>query len=267
MRNGFLKSFLALFIVLNLIFFESIIGWIYSLSDIFWALADFDLFCVVWAVVIVAFIVVFLVYFFKHREKEEIVKVVEFKCPDDMSPLELGFLIDGVVDNEDLSSLLVYWASKKYIEISNEKKNQKITKLVEKLPDESKEYEKKMFQTIFLKDKEVLVDKIPDGLKNGNNVVIKNAIKTVEKDIGDKYFDKKAMWYKQILICATALLYCIAVMYLVLSDYQIGVGYIGSVFAVVSTVLYILVADWFLKYYDYRHKNNSSKGKDRKSVV
>ena len=46
-----------------------------------------------------------------------IVKPVEFYPPDDITPAEVGYIVDGRIDNKDLSSMIIYFASKGYLEI------------------------------------------------------------------------------------------------------------------------------------------------------
>ncbi len=261
MKNGLLKSFLVIFILVNLFFFEFIAASLCFLSDLLYSFFDdFDIFCIVLLVLFLIFLGFFIFYLVKHKDKDDIVKVVEFNCPDDLSPLEVGFLVDGVIDDEDLSSMLVYWASKNYIEISNDKKNPKITKLVDKLPEQCKEYEKRMFDGIFLNNKEIYVKQISERLQNNGRSrdAVRSASKIVEQQIGDKYFDKKGMWIRQIFICLISVLFYISLMYIVLEFYDEDVGYLVGIIAVVLTALYVLSAQVFLKYYDYRHKNSNT---------
>ena len=77
------------------------------------------------------FIALFIVYlvalltFIIINRRKKIIEIVEFSAPNDMTPADAGFVIDKIVDNKDVSSLLIYWAQKKYLSIinQNEKKN------------------------------------------------------------------------------------------------------------------------------------------------
>jgi uncharacterized membrane protein YgcG len=73
-----------------------------------------------------------------------------------MNPSEIGYIIDGSVDNKDVTSLIVYWADKGYLEIEEEKsgkgifKKKKLELIKIKDPDtDAKGYEKKMFKKLF----------------------------------------------------------------------------------------------------------------------
>lgn len=254
MKNALLKSFFALLVLCNIAFFGYISNLLLDIKAIVLSLSKIDLMLIILAVILVVVLISFLIYYFKHRDKKEIVTTVEFSSPDDMTPAEVGFLIDGVVDGSDISSMLVYWAGKKYVEISKDKKNQKMTKLVDNLPDDAKDYEKTLFNKIFGTDKEVLVKDISKKLSADQTVT--NVVKSIEKNVGDKYFDSRTITYRQFFICFFATIFYFAVSYCGIEFYPIS-----GIFATIATGLFILCADWVLNYYDYRHKNNAFKGR------
>lgn len=257
MKNVFLLSFVAVFIVICIEFFDSIVSAIYILSEIMWAVAkNFDLMCIILMLAFVIAFGIFLIHFFKHRDKNDIVETVEFESPKDLNPCEVGFLVDGVVDNEDLTALFVYWASKGYISIEGKEKDQTFKKLVKEIPNDMKEYEKNIFQKIFGNETEVVLSKIPEKL-TGNDVISK-ALRSIEKNIGEKYFDKKTVLLRQVYVCLFALLFFFTAMYFRL-EYFVDIVYIVESFAIVSTVLYILLAWWVISAYDNRRKAKSRK--------
>lgn len=53
----------------------------------------------------------------KYKNETPLVETVEFYPPDNMSPTEIGYYYDGKIDNKDLTSLIIYWANKKYLNI------------------------------------------------------------------------------------------------------------------------------------------------------
>lgn len=57
-----------------------------------------------------------LLWFFYGRDKH-MVKTLEFYPPDDLTPGEIGYLVDGRADKQDVISTIVYLADKGYIEI------------------------------------------------------------------------------------------------------------------------------------------------------
>ncbi|MFA5698870.1 MAG: DUF2207 domain-containing protein [Sphaerochaeta sp.] len=84
----------------------------------------------------------------RYGQDELFIPVVRFEPPEDLSPLEVGYLFDGVVDTKDLSSMLFYWADGGYIQIEELKKKQyRFIKLKELKT--SKAHEEQLFYAFF----------------------------------------------------------------------------------------------------------------------
>lgn len=86
--------------------------------------------------------------FRRYGREELFIPVVRFDPPEGLSPLEVGYLVDGVVDNKDVTSLLFYWADRGYLTIEEKgKRDFLFTKLKEL--DTDKSYEKALFDAFF----------------------------------------------------------------------------------------------------------------------
>lgn len=86
--------------------------------------------------------------FFKYGREDLFVPVVRFESPEELSPLEVGYLADGVVDNKDLTSLIFYWADQGALTIEElSKKDFKFTKLRD--PVTIKRHELDLFNALF----------------------------------------------------------------------------------------------------------------------
>jgi uncharacterized membrane protein YgcG len=90
-------------------------------------------------------------------KKRQIFPTVEFYPPQGATSADVGYLIDGRVDPFDITSLIIYWADKGYLSITELKTTKMFSKrktfLLTKLQDmgsESKPYEQKMFSDLFL---------------------------------------------------------------------------------------------------------------------
>ena len=59
-----------------------------------------------------------LFIWYKFGRDNKVVETVEFYPPQGFNSLEIGFLFKGKVDNQDVTSLLIYLANKGYIQIS-----------------------------------------------------------------------------------------------------------------------------------------------------
>ncbi len=95
----------------------------------------------------------FLLWFRKGRDKR-VIKVVEFAPPDNMTPSEIGYIVDGSVDPEDITALIIYWAQQGCLEIAELPVSRgsgtelQLTRLKE-LPSSARGYEKALFKDLF----------------------------------------------------------------------------------------------------------------------
>lgn len=104
---------------------------------------------------------------------------VEFYAPDGMTPAEVGYVVDGVVDDKDVVALILYWADKGYLKIvERKKKDFELVKL--KNLDKGKAFERTMFNKLFTNGDAVALS----SLKNSFYVTM-SAVKTGVKN----YFD------------------------------------------------------------------------------
>ncbi len=90
----------------------------------------------------------------KFGKDTQLFPSVQFEAPEDLNPAEIGYIVDGEVDGKDVTSLILYWADKGYLEIEEELggffqgKVLTIRKLQE-LPSRAKSYERKVFNDLF----------------------------------------------------------------------------------------------------------------------
>ncbi len=104
----------------------------------------------------IAVIVLAFFFWYRYGRDTKLFPSVEFEPPEGMNPSEIGYIIDGSVDNRDVTSLIIYWAEKGYLEIEEEttgkavfkRKKLHITRL-RGLDDAAKYYEKKLFAKLF----------------------------------------------------------------------------------------------------------------------
>ena len=88
--------------------------------------------------------------FFLFRKKREIIPVVGLKAPQDMDPLRMGKLIDGTVNDEDITSMIYWFASKGYLFINFEdEKNPVLVRRVVNLPEGTPAHQKVLFDGLF----------------------------------------------------------------------------------------------------------------------
>ena len=52
-----------------------------------------------------------------NKSKSGSIKTIMFKPPNNLNPAEVGYIYDRIVDDEDITSLIIYWANKGLLEI------------------------------------------------------------------------------------------------------------------------------------------------------
>ncbi|MBQ6583316.1 MAG: DUF2207 domain-containing protein, partial [Mogibacterium sp.] len=71
------------------------------------------------ALPVVGFLLAVLLYR-KRGRNEKPVEPVEFYPPDDLDPLEIGYIDDCTVDDRDITALLIHLANKGYVEVQDD---------------------------------------------------------------------------------------------------------------------------------------------------
>lgn len=104
-----------------------------------------------------------LLLFFLFGRDGRLVTPVEFYAPEGVTSAEAGYIIDTTVDDKDIISLIIYWASKGYLAIERiDKSDFKLSKLTD-IPDEAHNYEKHMFNKLFEDRESVLTSDLKNS--------------------------------------------------------------------------------------------------------
>lgn len=99
-----------------------------------------------------------LFLFFRFGKDKKIIPVVEFYPPDDLSPAEVGYVLNGVANSKDIISLIPYFAEKGFLEINRlEPKKKFLAADIEQyelhklkdLPENAPNYQKVFFNGLF----------------------------------------------------------------------------------------------------------------------
>ena len=146
--------------------------------------ADIALLIGIAVLVLLAF-VLFLLY---GRDKK-IIKTVEFYAPEDMTPAEVGYIIDGVVDSRDVVSLVLYWAHRGYLSIEDTGRSTFTLRKVRDMESGVKSFEKHMFKELFSSRTEVA----SASLKNTFYTTVNSIKKKIEESFDS---DKRRVFTK-----------------------------------------------------------------------
>lgn len=83
------------------------------------------------------------------RKKPLLTPVVNFKPPEGMDPLRMGKFIDGTVENEDVTSMIFYFASKGYLTIGLDEDEPVLTRTGLPFPNDAPAYQRTLFDGLF----------------------------------------------------------------------------------------------------------------------
>lgn len=103
-----------------------------------------------------------LIWFFAGRDKRP-VETVEFYPPQNFTPSQIGFIVDGALDKPEVMSLLMYWADKGYMTIEQVDKKKFIFHKVKNLPETSEDFEHTFFNGIFDQKDSFSTASVPDS--------------------------------------------------------------------------------------------------------
>lgn len=100
-------------------------------------------------------------YLYQNRRRKPMT-VIEYSAPDDINSAAVGYIMDEVADASDLSSLIVWWASKGYLRIEEKevevgivkrKQKQIILHMIQDLPHDIQGYQRTFWKALFKGDK------------------------------------------------------------------------------------------------------------------
>ena len=110
----------------------------------------------------ICLLMVALLLFWKYGRDDEIIATVEFKAPDGLDSAGVGYVIDNMVENKDILSLIIDWANRGFIKIYDLKDGFQLEKLQDMTKENSHAYERVFFDSIFIRETTVT----EEGMKN-----------------------------------------------------------------------------------------------------
>lgn len=142
----------------------------------YWLMSSLISFPTLLVILVCILFVIVLVKLLRNRGKEKPIPVIEYSAPDGISSAEVGYIIDLSVDVEDLTSLIVWWASKGYLSIEEvapeEGKGKKmddnpeiILHKIKDLPEDAPEYQQKFWKVFFDKKDSIAISKMGKKFK------------------------------------------------------------------------------------------------------
>ncbi len=184
-----------------------------------------------------------ILLFYRYGKDDKVVEVVEFYPIEGLSSAQTGYIFEGVVDTRDVVSLLIEWAYKGYLSITEEDTHGKdftLTKLKD-ISDSEIRAEITLFNKLF-KNRDIVSS---DDLKNTFYRSVEYAKQDIERHFvaskERRIFDPKATIIKVLFSLVSMIpvgLITAATIYL--STYEVSIALItGGIAIAISTILMI----------------------------
>lgn len=118
-----------------------------------------------WAIYMLSgvLLLVSFILYLKFGKRTAPVVTVEFEAPRGLGSAGVGYVIDGVVNNEDVISLIIEFANKGYLKIVDHKDSDQMKLIkVKEIDDSLTGYEKSFFLSLFTSGDEVTLKQLKD---------------------------------------------------------------------------------------------------------
>jgi uncharacterized membrane protein YgcG len=209
--------------------------------------ADYSGFALLFAILVGALMVL---AFFRFGRDEKPVETVEFNPIPGLSSAQVGFVFDGFVDTRDVLSLIIEWASKGYLSITEESKSAFTLTKLKPIADTEIRAEKTLFNALFLGRDEVTNKELENTfylhIQHAQGDIQRHFQGTKERNI----YRKDSTFIKFLLGLISMLpLYLVLASLVYHKTYQSGLAFFYPLFVVASgffvTILFaIMVQKW-----------------------
>ena len=225
----------------------------------------------VWYGIPLLFLVISILLWVKYGRDHIVVDTVEFYPPEGLNSLDVGFLYKGYATERDVSSLLVYLASKGYLKIEDtvegkgifKKKSFKITRLRDY--DGNNPEEKAFYNGLFEKHPDEKTEgpqqNVPAGLMKmvTSGMLCNHFYRTTdtimlhmlekEEKLFEAYASKSAKWILRMIVLAAL---CIGIPGLTSYELRLRMGFgtspnIGGLNWIVMVLAFVYGCHFFLK--------------------
>lgn len=168
------------------------------------------------------------------RKSNDVIPVVNVRPPQNLDPMRMGTILDGTTDDEDVTSMIYYFADHGYLEIDFSDENDPVLRKKKELPESAPVYQKTLFDGLFFDDEERAVSELSSHYYE-SVAMAKKQLPPVRR------YDKPSL-YAYIAGGVLAVLYALLIG-VVLSATRIGHGYVswsGLAFVFPAALLYVI---------------------------
>lgn len=173
-----------------------------------------------WLYVLVGVLAVVVCFVIRTLMKggEILTPIVNLKAPKEMDPMQMGLHIDGIVDGEDVTSMIYYFASKGYLNIDMQDESNPVLYRKGYLPENAPAYQKTLFDGLFKRRDYVSLSQLKNEFYQHSD----EAMLQVQAKKKKHYTGKSVFGFLLGGIIAAVLLFLIP---LLTSTFRVGGGY------------------------------------------
>ena len=174
---------------------------------------------------------------FLRFSKGDITVVPNFDACDKYDPLMMGKLLDNAAENEDVTSLIYYWADKGYLKIDmTDESDAVLIRVTVNLPDNAPEYQKLMFNNLFATGECVRIS----SLKNRFYTTV-DQVKAQCNTAVPAIYDRKSVGASLLFATAGALFMALTPIFIAFFSINTTFVYLYSLLAIPAVIaVYIL---------------------------
>ncbi len=174
--------------------------------------------------------------FYKYGKDDKVVQTVEFKAPAGLSSAGVGYVIDGSVDNRDVTSLIFDWANKGYITIEESKKDLTFKKIKD-LDETAHHYETILFKGMFKSKEEITASELSGDIYDEFNQS-KIAVREYFQLKANKIYTTQSFALRTIVGLLASIPLSI---FMAIAVYTTTYSSLGAIIAFVLVMVFILV--------------------------
>lgn len=83
-------------------------------------------------------------------KRNKVARSAVFEAPENMTPADVGYVLDGETKDKDIAALLLYWADRGHLEIHQQEQKNVLFQKIKDLPETANDYEKALFGKLFV---------------------------------------------------------------------------------------------------------------------
>lgn len=199
------------------------------------------------SIVISAIILLISIIIYWPRRRVKLTPVIEFKAPSDLSSAQVSYIYNNSVIFKKMSSLIIYWASKGYLIITelNSKKKLFLFTKVKDIDNNEMFYEQELFRKFFKKN-EVKSNKVPSEFSKAITTAKFSYKNYFENE--QPIFNKKNILKIKLLTFLASLAFALFVFVVAYHYYEMLMY--PAIYALLSFVIVGLLNSWYVKIID-----------------